>query len=58
LDPPQTWYTLTQIDFNAGIGAAEMLGKANFIALIGGGKQPKFPQNKVSQMWDRHEQRC
>jgi len=24
-----------------------MLGKANFIALIGGGKQPKFAQNKV-----------
>jgi hypothetical protein len=38
---------LNNIDFNAGIGAAEMLGKANFIALIGGGKQPKFPQNKV-----------
>jgi WD repeat-containing protein 45 len=36
------------IDFNAGVGAVQMLGKANFIALIGGGKQPKFPQNKVS----------
>lgn len=36
------------VDFNAGIGAAQMLGKANFIALIGGGRQPKFPQNKVS----------
>lgn len=40
--------TERKTDFNAGIGAAQMLGKANYIALIGGGKQPKFPQNKVS----------
>ncbi|KAH6675120.1 WD40-repeat-containing domain protein [Halenospora varia] len=38
-------------DFNAGIGAVQMLGTANYIALIGGGKNPKFPQNKVI-IWD------
>ena len=40
------------VDLGTGIGCAEMLNTTKYIALVGGGKQPKFPQNKVSMSDD------
>jgi hypothetical protein len=38
----------TTRDFNAGVGLVQMMGKANYIGLVGGGRQPKFAANKAS----------
>ncbi|KAK4451088.1 SVP1-like protein 2 [Podospora aff. communis PSN243] len=38
-------------DFNAGIGLVQMMGKANILGMVGGGKQPKFAANKLI-LWD------
>ncbi|KAJ5146065.1 uncharacterized protein N7515_000629 [Penicillium bovifimosum] len=43
-------------DLNAGIGIAEMLGQSNYMAIVGGGKNPKFPQNKLV-IWDDAKQK-
>ncbi|KAK3364520.1 WD40-repeat-containing domain protein [Lasiosphaeria hispida] len=41
----------TARDFNAGVGLVQMMGKANYLGLVGGGKQPKFAGNKLI-LWD------
>ena len=40
--------TNSPTDFNAGVGLVQMMGKANYIGLVGGGRQPKFAANKAS----------
>lgn len=35
-------------DFNAGIGLVRMMGTTNYLALVGGGRSPKFAMNKAS----------